>query len=189
MAKIEYVCRKCGKVVTADQFKLRRFCPDVNCETLLYPKPQPKHWLFQFNPSTYKWIDRIKETQEPEQWLLSQHAKLIQKGDLIAIWGSNHNGGIYALGNIITDPVKKPLNPKQIKDFSDIAYIAKFVEKRSVYVEYFKFSGEKPLLEQGVCSEDKMLSGLQVFMNPQGTNFHLTPEQWDRIVELTEKVK
>ncbi len=187
MTKIEYVCRKCGKVVTSEQFKLSCFCPDVNCKTSLYPKPQPKHWLFQFNPYTYKWIDRIKETQEPEQWLLSQYAKLIQKGDLIAIWGSNHNGGIYALGNIITNPATKPLNPNQIKYFSDLAYVAKFLEKRSVMVEYFKFSGERPLLEQGVCSEDKMLSDLQVFMNPQGTNFRLSSEQWDRIFGLQKK--
>ena len=91
MAKVDYVCRKCGKVVTAEQYKLSRFCPDVNRETLLLEKPQPKHWLFQFNPSTYKWLDRIKETREPEQWLVSQHAKLIQREDLVAIWGSNHN--------------------------------------------------------------------------------------------------
>jgi EVE domain len=188
LAKIEYVCRKCGKVVTVEQFKLSRFGPDVNCGTLLFEKPQPKHWLFQFNPSTYKWLDRIKETQEPEQWLVSQHAKLIQRGDLVAIWGSNNNGGIYALGKIITNPTKNPLNPNQIRYFSDIDYVAKFVEKPSVYVEHFKVLGEKPLLEQGVCSEDVMLGELQVFMNPQGTNFRLSPEQWDRIIEITEKV-
>ncbi len=131
MAKVEYVCRKCGKVVTAEQYKLSRFCPDVNCKTLLFEKPQPKHWLFQFNPSTYKWLERIKETQEPEQWLVSQQAKLIQRGDLVAIWGSNQNGGIYALGKIITNPTKIPLNPNQIKYFSDPDYTAKFTEKPS----------------------------------------------------------
>jgi DNA-directed RNA polymerase subunit RPC12/RpoP len=188
LAKVEYVCRKCGKVVTVEQFKLSRFCPDVNCGTLLFEKPQPKHWLFQFNPSTYKWLDRIKVTQEPEQWLVSQHAKLIQRGDLVAIWGSNHNGGIYALGEIITNPTKNPLNSNQIRYFSDIDYIAKFVEKPSVYVKHFKVFGEKPLLDQGVCSEDVMLGELQVLMNPQGTNFRLSLEQWDRIIEITEKM-
>jgi hypothetical protein len=61
------------------------------------------------------------------------------------------------LGKIITNPTKNPLNPNQTRYFSDIDYIAKFVEKPSVYVEHFKVLGEKPLLEQGVCSEDVML--------------------------------
>ena len=158
----------------------------LTAELYLSEKPQPKHWLFQFNPSTYQWLDRIKQTKEPEQWLVSQHAKLIQKGDLVAIWGSNNKGGIYALGKIITNPAKNPLNPNQAKYFSDLAYIAKFAQKHSVYVEHFKISGENPLLEQGLCNEDKILGDLQVFLNPQGTNFRLSPEQWDRILELIE---
>ncbi len=91
------------------------------------------------------------------------------------------------MGKIITNPTKNPLNPNQIRYFSDISHVAKFEEKPSVFVEYFKISGEEPFLEQGVCSEDMILGELQVFMNPQGTNFRLSPEQWDRIVELTEK--
>jgi hypothetical protein len=92
------------------------------------------------------------------------------------------------LGEIITNPTKNPLNPNQIRYFSDIDYIAKFGKKPSAYAEYFKVSGEKPLLEQGICGEDTILGELQVFINPQGTNFRLNPEQWDRIVELTEKM-
>jgi DNA-directed RNA polymerase subunit RPC12/RpoP len=104
----EFECRKCAKTVSAEQHKISPFCP--TCGTLLNVKPQPKHWLFQFNPSVYKWFDRIKDTKEPEQWLISQHVQLIHKDDLVAIWGSGQKAGIYALGKIITNPKKNPLN-------------------------------------------------------------------------------
>ena len=93
------------------------------------------------------------------------------------------------MGKIITDPMKDHLNLTQLRYFVSNDDSAKFEEKYSVYVEYFKVSGEKPLLEQGLCSEDRILCDLQVFMNPQGTNFHLSPDQWNRIIELTEKLQ
>jgi hypothetical protein len=189
LTKVDYVCRKCGKMLTVEGHKSILFCPNENCGTLLNEKPQPKHWLFQFNPSTYKWLNRIKETKEPEQWLVTHHANLIHKGDLVAVWGSSENGGIYGLGKIITDTMKDHLNINQLRYFVRIDDTAKFEEKYSAYVEYFKVSGEKPLLEQKLCDEDKILCNLPVFKNPQGTNFSISPEQWNRIFELTEKLQ
>jgi hypothetical protein len=84
--------------------------------------------------------------------------------------------------------MKNRLTLTQFRYFEGMDDTTKYEEKHSDYVEYFKVSGEKPLLEQRLCNEDKILMDLQVFMNPQGTNFRLSTEQWDRIVELTEKV-
>jgi DNA-directed RNA polymerase subunit RPC12/RpoP len=179
---IEYTCRRCTKTVAAEQYKQSHFCPA--CGTQLNLKPLPKHWIFQFNPSTYSWSTHSKITKQLEQWLISQHRKLISKGDLVAIWGAGCNGGIYALGKITTNPTKSALNAKQQKNYAKIDEAAKFNERPSAYVEYFKTSTEKPLLSQEVCSQDKVLAGLQVFLNPQGTNFRLQAEQWDRILEL-----
>jgi hypothetical protein len=64
--------------------------------------------------------------------------------------------------------------------------ITKFQEKHSSYVEYSKIFREKPLLQEE-CNQDKVLLSMQVFMNPQGTNFRLTAEQWERLLELTGK--
>jgi hypothetical protein len=127
---------------------------------------------------------RAKDTQQPEQWLVSQHAKLISKGDLVVIWGAGRLGGVYALGQIVTIPAIVPLNNQQLRYFSKLEETVKFKDKPSAYVEYFKVSTDKPLLTQTVCSQDKILVGLQVFMNPQGTNFRLGAEQWDRVLAL-----
>lgn len=180
MALIQYECRRCGKTATPENYKSDRFCQ--YCGTLLNAKPQPKHWLFQFNPSIYKWFDRIKITREPEQWLVSQHFKLIHKGDLVAIWSSGQNAGVYAFGQIITNPIQAPLNLKQETYFPNKEDIKKFERSHSIYVEYSKLCLEKPLLQRK-CSENKILSGMQIFMNPQGTNFRLTPEQWDQLLD------
>ena len=62
--------------------------------------------------------------------------------------------------------------------------ISKFLEKPSVMVTYSKIFTDKPLL-QNECHKDQILLDLNVFINPRGTNFPLTPEQWNRIIELT----
>ncbi|MGE5637716.1 MAG: hypothetical protein ACM3WQ_03320, partial [Chloroflexota bacterium] len=61
--------------------------------------------------------------------------------------------------------------------------IVKFQEHLSAYVEYDEVYLENPLLQEQ-CREDNVLSEMQVFVKPQGTNFRLTPEQWRRIAEL-----
>jgi predicted RNA-binding Zn-ribbon protein involved in translation (DUF1610 family) len=181
--KLEFECRKCGQKVSPDKINSLRFCP--KCGTVLQLRPQPKHWLFQFNPLAYGWLDRIKSTQEPEQWLVSQHSKLIHTGDLVAIWAAGQKSGIYAIGQIMTNPGKKSLNHEQEKYFSEEDAILKFQENPSAMVKYLKILVETPLLQKD-CHQDSLLCDLQVFINPRGTNFRLTTEQWNRIMELTE---
>jgi hypothetical protein len=181
---IEFECRRCGNLESGGQYKRSHFC--LTCGTLLSMRPQPKHWLFQFNPKTYKWFGRMEETQEPEQWLIAQHSRLISKGDLVAIWSSGQKAGVYALGQISTNPEKQPLNYSQEKYFTNKCDLRKFEEKNSAWIEYSKVFIEKPLLQEE-CNRDKTLLDLQVFMNPQGTNFRLTAEQWYRLLELADK--
>lgn len=178
---VQFECRKCGKVVSSEQHELDRFCPD--CGTFLRPRRQPKHWAFQFNPTIYRWFDRRKENRETEQWLTSQHARSIHEGDLVAIWASGEKAGVYAIGEVITNPRQIPLNPAQEKYWSKKADIEKFQEKKSVITKYLKVAIDRPLLEDE-CRKDPVLSDMQVLKNLQGTNFQLTKKHWNRISEL-----
>jgi len=90
------------------------------------------------------------------------------------------------LGQISTIQAKKPLNPNQEKYYLSKSDVGKFQEKHSAYVKYFRICLDKPLLQEE-CNRDNILLDMQVFMNPQGTNFRLTIEQWDRIRDLTDK--
>ncbi len=183
MARVEYECRRCGKIVSLEQYEKSQFCPDPECATRLQLKPQPKHWMFQFCPEQYRWFDRIKATRATEQWLATQNSKLMHKGDFVAIWCSGRKAGIYAVGQMTTNAAKRALDPNQEEYFVKKEMISKFLEKPSVFVEYATVYVENPIL-QAECSQDTTLSSLQVFTNPQRTNFWLTNDEWDRILEL-----
>jgi len=184
MGDAEFKCRKCGKVVSFEQYTLDRFCP--YCGTFLSPRCQLKYWVFQFNPAIYRWFDRIKENKETEQWLTSQYAKDIHEGDKVAIWASGEKAGVYAIGEIITNPRKSPLTTEQEKYWANKEDIYKFREKYSVTIKYLKVIIDRPLLEDE-CNKDPALSDMAVLKQPQGTNFPLTKKQWNRILELIDQ--
>ncbi len=181
----EHRCRKCEKVFSLKEYLSTLFCS--SCGAHIPSQPQPKHWLFQFNPKIYDWFGRQKECTDNEQWLTSQNSKVIRKDDLVAICSSGPNSpGIYALGCVLTNPAKKPLNALQEKYFKNRNFIEKFRENSSVEVNYLRTLIDKPLL-QDECNHDPHLLDMQVFMNPHGTNFCLSNTQFNRIKELLEQ--
>jgi rubredoxin len=184
MLDAEFECRKCGKVVSFEQYKIDRFCP--NCGTLLGLGSRPKHWVFQFNPAIYRWFDRIKENRETEQWLTTQHARYIREENKVAIWASGMEAGVYAIGEIVTNPRKSHLTQEQEKYWTNKEDVSKFREKYSVTIKYLKVIVDRPLLEDE-CSKDPVLSNMAVLTQPQGTNFPLTRKQWNRIIELIDQ--
>jgi hypothetical protein len=177
--KQELVCRLCGRIVLKENKRL--FC-DV-CGTHLIKRPFPSYWIFQFNPRIYRWLDRIRETQEPERWLTSQNSKEMHIGDLAIIWSAGGKAGIYGFARITTDPSIGQPNTSDTKYWVDKTVLLKFQEYNSVTLQYLETMVENPILEDK-CHNDSILQSLQVFMNPQGTNFRLSLEQWMRIGEL-----
>jgi len=184
MATAEFECRKCGKVVSFEQHGVDRFCPD--CGTLLSPRRQPKFWLFQFNPIIYRWFDWLKENRETEQWLISRYAGDIKKGDKVAIWASGAKAGVYAIGEIMTNPSERPLNLEQQKYWAQQEDAFKFEYRSSVTIRHLKVFIDSPLLEDQ-CRKDPVLSTMEILKQSQGTNFWLTKEQWNRILELVDE--
>jgi predicted RNA-binding protein with PUA-like domain/DNA-directed RNA polymerase subunit RPC12/RpoP len=181
MSTREFVCRRCGNLVSSKQYELEKFCP--KCGTRLSPRRQPKHWIFQFNPATYGWFDWIKEGRETEQWLTAQYAKEIREGDKVAIWSSGKESGVYAMGEILENPSIRPLSQEQAIYFKEEKDVDKFRWKKSVLVRYLKKIIDKPLLKEN-CSKDPILATLEILKRSEGTNFPLTEEQWDRIWKL-----
>jgi DNA-directed RNA polymerase subunit RPC12/RpoP len=179
----EYTCWKCGKHITVKQPDSSYSCPD--CGTLLKPAPKTLHWIFQFNPKTYRWFDRMKETRRPEQWLASRDSEYMKKGDFVAIWASGKSAGVYALGQMVTYATYMSLSADDEKYWRNNQAIDKFLYHRSVLLEYFSDLSICPLLESR-CLEDDTLKTLRVLDHLQATNFQINVEQWDRIVELTQ---
>jgi len=184
MSDVEFECRKCGKRISLEAYERSRYCPD--CGTLLQRRRSPKYWVFQFNSSTYTWFDWVRKNREVEQWLTSQYAREIRQGDKVAIWSSGKDAGVYALGEVATNPRKSQLNPEQRLHWTKKADVSKFQTKCSVIVRYSKVIVDRPLLE-AECAVDTVLSNIGVLRQAQGTNFPLTKDQWNRILELVNK--
>ncbi len=181
----KYQCLKCKNAFSTEDYKLTRQCP--KCGTTLLPQlPStlpPKYWLFQFNPGRYNWYGWIGENKDAEQWLVTRFSKFICEGDMVAIWSSGKSAGICGLGWISSYPRKTPLNEEQLKYFLEKDDALKFLKKPSVTVEYANLIHENPIA-QDLCKKDNVLSAMEVLTNPEGTNFQLTRQQWDRILEV-----
>jgi hypothetical protein len=128
----------------------------------------------------------MKENKETEQWLTSHYVLDIQERDKVSIWASGERAGIYAIGEIVTNPRRIPLNPEQEKYWTNREGINKFEEKYSVTVKYTTVMIDRPILES-TCQKDPVLTDLAVLKHAQGTNFSLTRKQWNRIIELIEQ--
>jgi len=177
-------CRRCGRVVSSNEYERSRFCPD--CGTFLSHPRKPKCWVFQFNPAIYRWFDWVEEKRDSEQWLVSQHVRDIHKRDKAAIWASGEKAGFYAIGEVETNPNKKPLNKEQEKCWTRKLDALKFEDKSSVIIRYVKLFVDRPLLAKE-CLQDPILRSMEILKQPQGTNFPLTIEQWNRILEIIDK--
>lgn len=127
-----------------------------------------------------------KRNRETEQWLTSHHARDIREGDKIAIWASGSKAGVYAIGEIVANPRKRPLSPEQEKYWTKKTDVYKFREKNSAIIKYLKVFIDRPLPEDK-CRRDLILSDMEILKQPQGTNFPLTKEQWNRILELLDE--
>lgn len=182
----EYQCRKCGKVVSIEQYRANRFCPD--CKMILYPRISTvsNHWMFQFKQGTYRWFDWIKRNPGNDQWLVSQHVEEIRKGDHVAIWASGAKGGVCATGEIMTNPRKEPIDPEQAEYWKREEDAMKLKGKPSVRVKYHRILADNPL-SRNECRGDPVLSRLAVLRSSQGTNFRLRESQWKRILELVQE--
>gem|GEM_PF-2449933 len=141
---------------------------------------QRRHWAFLADRKRFEIEESIHSRRE-EYWT-DLRAKT-RAGDRAIIWkakGGDAHRGIIALAEILTDPVPMP-------DDDDDEYVrgqgpphmGEFADR--VKVRYW-IPPVLPLWEDGEHSQ--FLQGLKVARAHGGTLFHVTPDQWDTILEL-----
>ena len=144
---------------------------------------EKKIWLFQANPKWYRLIDKLKHGSGKETWRVMRFKKEIKKGDIVVFWMAGENAGIYAVGEVLTDP-KEMLADEETNKFSTPEYLKEFpiISKpcTRVWVKFNKILVDNPILKENIRS-DKALRNLSVIKQPQGTNFRITEEQWEAI--------
>lgn len=137
------------------------------------------HWLFQGNPKYYRIKDAIRDFEEMP-WLVTRYIKEIAIGDEVAIWVAGKEAGIYALAEV-TDP------PKMWESVPDLSYWldkSRLGTKHQAQIRFTRKLLNEPILRQDAM-KDPILNNLLVIRAPSATNFKVTPEQWQRIQQLT----
>ncbi|WP_201769180.1 EVE domain-containing protein [Aphanizomenon flos-aquae] len=152
--------------------------------------PRPRHppnsqgkkvmayWLFQGNPKYYRIMDGIRNFKQM-LWSVTRYAKDMVSGDGVLIWVSGEQAGIYAIAEILE-------SPKNVATLPDIGYwidTSRAINRTCVKIRFTSKLLDKPLLRENL-KQDAMLQHLMVIRVPNGTNYKVTPEEWQRVHEL-----
>lgn len=133
------------------------------------------HWLFQANPKLFDLSAELL-TCEPgdiDDWSVSRFAEKLKPGDSIILWSSGPRSGVYAFGELLSHPVERATK----------GYLAtQSATELAVDFRYTMILPEPILKEELV--RHPVLKDLSVIRAPQGTNFEVTPEQWEAIEDL-----
>lgn len=63
-------------------------------------------WIFQANPDRYDVLNALSDSElESQCWQVNQNAEKIKKGDIALIWMSGKEAGIYAVTEVISNPM------------------------------------------------------------------------------------
>jgi len=159
-------------------FKMKRVGPEAaRAET-------SKAWVFQASPEYYRLSNAVRELTEIP-FLVKQFAKEIRAGDRVYLWEAGPNAGLVAVGTVLTDPAEMPDRE----------------ESRPFYVRPEKFEGIhtrvivridrriEPALSRSALLNHPILRNLTVLKVRAGTNFRLTPQQEQALIELLGPVR
>ncbi|MDX6602983.1 MAG: 5-methylcytosine-specific restriction enzyme [Solirubrobacterales bacterium] len=136
-------------------------------------------FIFQANPKYYDIAGAVRSLAEMNM-SVSQSRNQIHAGDRVYIWQSGPDGGVIAVGTILTDPA---LLPSQ--------------EDEQFVVDSERFSGEQlrvrvsvdRVLESPIgratLQQDPRLEGLGILTFPNATNYKLSDEEAEVLQELT----
>lgn len=187
--QMSYMCKKCGKLYTYQQYTSCKFC-DV-CDSFLIKKDGKskslnKNWIFQTNPLKFRIHDFWKDYPDKYEmtWAVRQYQKEVRKGHLGIIWLTGNQGGIFGIFKTVTNPSKKiTWDEYEMGYWVEKIEILKSKQYPRIKIEYVEKLLDDPITRT-FCLNDHVLSDLVVFKKNQGTNFPLAQKHMDRIQEI-----
>lgn len=190
--KLKYICQKCGKIHSYEEYIESKFCSD--CGTFLFEKQMQartrgrKYWIFQANPKTFRIFDWWDDHPNDQiiNWSVRQYGDEIKKGDFVILWLSGTQSGIYAIAEVITNPYSKSYSNEEKKYW--VKQTELYKTKLRVDIKYIKKFLDKPI-SRNFCVDDQILSNLTILKQAQGTNFKVTEIQWNRLMEVISEKK
>ena len=136
-------------------------------------------WIFQADPKRYRLLEALVDADEIV-WEVNQHGREIHMGDGVLIWQAGSNAGIYALAEVASEPAAETdRDPHWAETERE-----RMAEARPrVRLKISQLLLDRPLLRSEL-RDDPALQSLSILRFAQGTNFPVSQEEWDRILEL-----
>lgn len=145
-----------------------------------------KVWIFQGNPLRYRVYEALcDESLKEDTWIVSRYSNEIRAGDIGSIWKARYASGIYAVGELISNPQlmfevpgssKYWINQSE-RDKKALRVLISYKLKLRLTTALFS-------KELGKIPE---LHNMDIFKQSQGTNFRVKPSEWNVINELLKR--
>lgn len=144
----------------------------------------PNYWIFQTNPRNYD-LPSALERLDYDRWTIpDQYSRKEQKGDKVFFWkagGKEGNAGIYAFGEVMSQPGHLPELPAAQPFVRSRRYLESTPLKADV--KYERKLHNSPILADGL-KEHSVLKKLSVLAVRQGTVFPVRDKEIHDLYEL-----
>ena len=140
----------------------------------------PRVWIFQATPGQYNLADELRNyaVGDEDSWAVTTYYRQMHAGDTLLLWQSGPAAGIYAAGELISDPYQRDWQPDQ-------ETLERQPYQRSKWWVNYRYTHifEQPLMRTKIRSHP-ILGKMEIFDNPRGTNFQVKPEEWQELTAL-----
>lgn len=138
-------------------------------------------WIFQSNPKYYN-IEGALEVLTEMNWLVNQYPKQIRAGDTVYIWKSGKEGGIIAVGTILTNPTMMSMESKTDHFVIDETKFVSDALRVRVRIDY-KLPGIQRIGRENFKNHP-VLSSMEIVNFADATNFMVKPEHAQSLHDL-----
>ena len=155
---------------------------DIGKEKLT-PSQEPKIWLFQANPRFYNLAEDLADVKvgDEDGWIVSRYRDEMRTGDIVVLWQSGKDAGVYAVGELIGIPAERDWEPEP-EELEERPYLRSRVWVPFRYIRILR----QPIPRQALLTHP-ILQNMQVLKQAQGSNFRVTPQEWQALQKLIDE--
>lgn len=153
------------------------------------------HWIFQGNPDKFNLNEKLQGIQIID-WTVTfpKHQKMVSAGDVVFIWraqgSSKHTPGIVAVGKIVGPVIPESFIPESYVQHSDYLWfdrsIKPYIVKTFIELHDIRLTKSEGMLSLNDIKADPLLSKMRIVKIKTGSNFILTENEYERLMQLWE---
>ena len=141
-------------------------------------------WVFQANPNRYDILNALSDVElETQCWQVNQYKDKIKRGDIALIWMSGKEAGIYAVADIVSDPLDMADFPEEEKYWVNVE--DREQRRLKVIIKIKQNLINNPVFRRELIIVQE-LNNLSILKFSQGTNFPVSNEEWGIIKRKIE---